>query len=216
MDGDASIIWAEMMGGRAPLLTVLGGDDDINGSKFEEILHGYAGDEVIRGLGGFDTIYGNSGNDWLYGGSGDDVLRGGNGNDYVNGDTGADRLEGGQGHDHLHGGVGKDILTGGIGKDYLDSDNGDDTMMGGAGEDRLFFFTFGGDNAGGADVITDFEVGDTIFLGRVSRDDMVEVTQTGDDVVITLSDAAVTNSITPLDALDAEVSAALTISYVYY
>jgi len=43
VDGDASIIWAEMMGGRAPLLTVLGGDDDINGSKFEEILHGYAG-----------------------------------------------------------------------------------------------------------------------------------------------------------------------------
>lgn len=260
VDGDASIIWAEMMGGRAPLLTMLGGDDDITGTKFKDTLHGFAGDDVIRGRAGLDTIYGDAGDDWLYGGAkqdyikggvgqdhifgetgndylygggGNDVLRGGDGHDYVGGGTGADRLfggigrdsvsggdgrdrlDGGMGQDRLHGGAGKDILIGGSGNDYLDSGDGDDTMTGGAGEDRFIFSTFGDDNASGADVITDFEVGDTIYLGRIGGLDAVEVTQTGDDVVITLSDAAVTNSITLLNALEVEVSAALTTAYVY-
>ncbi|MDK3019693.1 calcium-binding protein [Pseudodonghicola flavimaris] len=253
LTGDASRIWAGMIGGRAPLLAILTGDDDIDGTDGINRIHGYKGDDVIRGFGDHDTIYGDGGQDWiyggagqdyiksglgddhvfggighddLYGGSGNDVLRGAGGNDYVGGGNGDDRLFGGTGADHLvggegddwmdggagndflHGDSGADLLFGGLGRDTINSGDGDDVISGGADADRFIFYDFGENAASGADVITDFEAGEVIRLGRVADPDMVVITQAGDDVLIALSDETLGNSITVLNALVTDVSGA--------
>jgi len=103
---------------------------------------------------------GNGGDDMLFGGDGDDVLSGGDGDDNLAGDAGDDVLTGGLGDDILGGGDGNDSLTGGAGLD---------THSGGAGCDDFNFTDLTHTGTGiNADVITDFELGDTIILGETT------------------------------------------------
>ena len=99
-----------------------------------------------------DRIDGGDRNDLLHGRDGNDTLGGGKGNDSVYGDDGNDSLSGGFGNDVLFGGDGTDTLSGGA---------GDDAMWGGQGGDAFLF-----DSNFGHDVISDFGVGDRLFLAH--------------------------------------------------
>lgn len=152
-----------LMGGR--------GDDVIHGGAGRDMLHGQTGDDTLRGgadsdrmfgAKGDDVLHGDEGHDELRGGQGDDTLYGGKGNDTLRGGQMDDHLEGGDGDDHLRGGRGDDILMGGDGDDYLRGHKGNDVLTGGSGKDH---FDLRGKHSG-HDEITDFEVGDTIDLGK--------------------------------------------------
>ena len=118
-----------------------------------------------------DVLEGNDGANRLFGGDGDDELKGGGGDDVLEGGAGADRLDGGTGIDtvlyrdsneavtvnlndgtvtgghaegdvitnveRIIGSVYDDTLVGGDGADWFDGNNGDDVLEGGAGADRL-------------------------------------------------------------------------------
>jgi Ca2+-binding RTX toxin-like protein len=130
----------------AGMKAILSGDDTITGSKWSDILNGFAGDDaidggrrndLIYGGDGDDTLVGGSGNDRLYGGGGNDSLSGGSGNDRLDGGNDDDSLEGGSGNDRLAGRDGHDDLFGGAGHDQLVGGDGDDSLEGGSGHDKL-------------------------------------------------------------------------------
>lgn len=85
--------------------------EDLDGSRFRDVLIGNASPNWIRGFGGDDTIFAGAGRDRAEGGSGDDRVRGGLANDRISGGPGRDRLWGGRGRDRLSGGVGRDRCT---------------------------------------------------------------------------------------------------------
>lgn len=126
------------------------------------------------------TVLGSDCNDLLYGSTGaaySETFDGGAGNDLIfsgplfSGFPGnwttitvgiGDTLNGGDGNDLLVGAPGNDTLDGGTGNDVLIGGYGVDTLTGGEGADVFVF------NAplvaGNADTITDFTVGDKIYL----------------------------------------------------
>ncbi|MDE4141916.1 calcium-binding protein, partial [Phaeobacter gallaeciensis] len=119
-------------------------------------------DYLVGSDGGVDQLYGNAGNDTLVAGESGDLLFGG---------LGDDSLIGGGGSDLLFGDDGNDVITGGSGADHFQFDlysNGVDT------------FDFG------SDVVTDFEVGDTLEIKGWGLGDLsVSVTQSGADTLLT-------------------------------
>lgn len=126
---------------------------------------------------------------------GDDTILGGSGNDELSGDAGADSIDGGAGDDFLDGGDGADLLAGGIGNDTLVGAAGDDVLRGGAGNDQLSGGvgndTFVLDQAGGADMVTDFDLGDADADGFYN--DQLDVTdlRTPDGAPVTAFDVVV-------------------------
>lgn len=50
------------------------GDDNITGSRIDDVLRGYAGNDKISGANGDDLLFADYGQDQLFGGPGDDVL----------------------------------------------------------------------------------------------------------------------------------------------
>ncbi len=95
-------------------VTVMGSDiltgiEDLEGSRFNDILIGDANGNRLLGGDGNDSLHGGAGIDMLFGGAGNDNLDGGDGND---------TLRGGAGVDILHGGGGIDMA------DYADSSAG--------------------------------------------------------------------------------------------
>ncbi len=241
---DAATAWVSMTGSSTPLAVVLSGDDTITGTAGFDSLSGHAGNDVIDALDGGSSLSGGGGNDRLIGGAGYDYIRGGagrdritggddtdsleggagrdvirgqGGRDNIRGDTGSDLLIGGRGADTINGGLGDDVLSGGAGNDRLFGDKGDDSLSGGLGEDHFIFSRFGVGTRSGNDIITDFEAGDVIGLGRIENEADVIVTQVGDDVAITHADPEVDNQIMVLGATAAEVEAAIaTTSLIYY
>ena len=115
LDGGTGVDWALYLDGATAgvtinLITHIGsggaaaGDrlyniENVQGTKFTDVL---AGDNFANyldaGLGN-DTLNGGAGNDTLEGGGGTDNLNGGTGNDLLVGGLGADRLDGGTGTD---------------------------------------------------------------------------------------------------------------------
>jgi Ca2+-binding RTX toxin-like protein len=87
--------------------------EDLDGSRFKDVLVGNSLANWIRGFGGNDIVVGAAGHDRLEGGNGHDRLRGGRGNDRIAGGGGRDRLSGGKGRDRLSGGPGRDRCLGG-------------------------------------------------------------------------------------------------------
>ncbi len=75
------------------------GNDELNGSEFDDILFAFAGADVVEGGGGDDLIDGGSEDDTLNGGAGDDEMNGGTGDDDLTGGLGADIQTGGDGAD---------------------------------------------------------------------------------------------------------------------
>lgn len=126
--------------------------------------------DKIVGTASDDELTGGDGADVLIGDSGDDVLNGGGGADTILGNSGNDVIVGGTGQDALYGGQGMDTINGGSGMDFLSGDRGVDVLTGGSGDDVFYFdarttaFMDGGSTEG--DIITDFEVGDTLVFDR--------------------------------------------------
>lgn len=151
--------------------------------------HIYAGfgNDYVNGNAGADRIEGGPGSDRIYGGADDDLLFGDDdfdppfgqpGNDHLNGNKGRDTLHGGAGNDELYGGQdgdqlygedGNDTASGDAGDDWISGGAGLDTLIGGAGRDEFAFqgadaaFSTSGQNAGAADLISDFKQGDDSF-----------------------------------------------------
>jgi Ca2+-binding RTX toxin-like protein len=82
--------------------------EDLDGSRFKDVLIGNASANWIRGFGGNDIVVAGAGHDRGEGGNGHDRVRGGRGNDRLAGGPGGDRLAGGGGRDRLSGGAGRD------------------------------------------------------------------------------------------------------------
>ncbi len=162
------------------------GDDSLDGGEGNDRLYGGDDDDDLSGDDGEDKLYGGDGNDELDGGDGNDKLWGGDGTDIVFGGDGSDKLYGEDGNDVLSGGAGNDSLLGGDGADTLTGGTGDDKLWG--GDDADVFVFHAGD---GSDTIMDFGMGDElIFEGaEFSLEDM-NVTQSGDDAIITFGDDA--------------------------
>lgn len=155
--------------------------ENINGSKFGDILDGSGLDNFIFGAAGTDTLRGGYGNDILEGGQSNDRIDGGVGKDtasyatstalvFINlsdrkvergGDAQGDRLiaieniTGSAHNDVITGDVNTNILRGGDGSDWLAGWHGDDIIHGGAGDDVIR----GGH---GADTIHGGEGNDTV------------------------------------------------------
>jgi Ca2+-binding RTX toxin-like protein len=75
------------------------GIEDLDGSKFGDVLVGNSAENVISGGGGNDLLIGEKGDDELKGEGGADTLEGGPGRDELNGGRGRDTLDGGPGND---------------------------------------------------------------------------------------------------------------------
>ena len=150
-------------------------DDEIRGSKSNDILYGGEGNDSIEGQDGNDILIGGEGNDSIKGQDGNDTLSGGIGNDTVDGGSGNDILIGGAGDDILNGGDGNDILNGGAGDDTLNGGAGFDTLIGGTGNDTLSGGDFAKDSyifqAGyGQDTIKDQGYNDVYY--KADRNDV--------------------------------------------
>jgi Ca2+-binding RTX toxin-like protein len=83
----------------------------INGGEGNDQLMGTKQDDLISGNFGNDVLYGLKGNDEVNGGDGDDLLYGGSGNDVLNGGAGFNRLVGGSGNDVFALGTGEGSNT---------------------------------------------------------------------------------------------------------
>lgn len=77
------------------------GDDDINGSRFEDVIDGGSGNDTIRAGAGNDFINSSTGDDLIYGGAGDENIRWGIGDAHWH-DPGNDTIYGGEGHDLIN------------------------------------------------------------------------------------------------------------------
>ena len=93
-------------------------DGDNSGNSIE----GTEYNDVIHGMEGNDTISGGDGDDKLYGDEGEDTLTGGKGHDQIFGGAQQDEINGGDGNDKLYAGFNtswssRDTLTGGNGDD---------------------------------------------------------------------------------------------------
>ena len=94
--------------------------ENLEGSKFYDLLRGddganillgKGGDDALHGRGGNDQINGGKGNDFLTGGDGKDILLGGNGNDLIDAGAGRDVIKGGAGNDTIYGGMNPDVIV---------------------------------------------------------------------------------------------------------
>jgi hypothetical protein len=114
-----------------------GGKDELDGSHGNDCIVGGDGDDTkLDGSNGFDVILGGSGNDRIKGGSHDDVIYAGPGDDDVDGDGGNDLIYGGGGEDVLDGGSGDDEIYGEGDNDELEGGAGNDYLNGGDGTDE--------------------------------------------------------------------------------
>lgn len=152
------------------------------GAEAADRLAGGAGSDLIRGLGGADDLSGGGGRDMLDGGAGADTLAGGGGDDV---------LLGGDGKDSLSGGAGADMLMGGAGAD---------TLTGGAGADTFFFVK--DDAGGGADRITDFELGTDRLVFDFDAAKGLAYTIGKDEVTISLKGTTTKVVVLEIDRID--------------
>jgi peptidyl-prolyl cis-trans isomerase B (cyclophilin B) len=125
---DVILITPELQASFPAGVILLGGNDQLVGSNFNDRVYANLGNDTVRGGEGDDIIRAGQGNDVVFGEGGHDILHGNLGNDGV---------EGGIGDDFLRGGQNEDVLNGGDGNDYLVGDFGTDTLTGGTGADTL-------------------------------------------------------------------------------
>ena len=114
------------------------GDDLIHSGEGDDVIKSGAGSDIVTGAEGADTINSGSGNDFVYGHDGDDSIEAGNGDDNIQGGDGADRIKAGSGDDVVDGGAGNDTLYGQSGDDQIEGEDGNDRLYGNSGEDVLY------------------------------------------------------------------------------
>ena len=115
------------------------GDDLVHSGDGDDVIKSGAGNDIVTGAEGADTINSGSGNDFVYGHDGDDSIEAGNGDDNIQGGDGADRIKAGSGDDVVDGGAGNDTLEGGAGNDSLDGGAGTDTASYGSASTTTSF-----------------------------------------------------------------------------
>lgn len=138
---------------------LLGGNDQITGSKLADIIGSGDGKDTVKAGDGADTLLGGAKADKLYGEKG---------NDYIWGDAGKDRMWGGPGSDtfQFQEGDGKDVIVdfdakgGGKKQDYIALYEGET-------------FTARAVNKG-HDTLLDFGDGDTLTLLGVHKADFTK------------------------------------------
>lgn len=130
-------------------------DDELEGTKFADVISGHAGDDTLRGNAGDDTLSGGEGDDFLGGWRGDDLLDGGDGND---------KLVGGPGDDTLIAGGGENELRGDEGIDQYVVDISGATLL-------VDFDIDGGEGLSFRDHYD--EIGDVLSKASVDGDDLV-------------------------------------------
>ena len=143
------------------------GDTDINYAMGDELTNF----ENVTGSGKGDTLSttgqatDNMTGSTLMGLGGNDTLTGGLVNDVLMGGKGRDTLDGGAGNDRLVGGAGDDVMTG-----------GDDAAVDG-GVDPGDVFVFSPQDAGGVDIIKDFNIeeGDQLDFSALGIEDIEEL-----------------------------------------
>lgn len=131
----------------------LTGVEDVDGSRFDDVITGNAASNFFFGEAGNDTLSGGDGEDGLWGVEGDDALDGGSGEDFASfyfssaGVT-ANLTTGtatGEGTDTLanvediEGSQHDDVLTGSAATNWFWAHTGNDTIDGSGGEDWLSF-----------------------------------------------------------------------------
>lgn len=167
-----------------------GGNDTVYGNGGNDFIYTGGGNDLVYGGDGNDniiaddythrgndTIYGNGGNnslnagegdnlvyggpqaDWIYAGAGDDIIYGNGGRDIIDAGDGDNLIHGGAQADIIYTGWDDDIIYGNGGADYIDSGRGNDTIWLGAGNASVAL-----DFGHGADVINNFQLGQTKFL----------------------------------------------------
>ncbi|WP_339947675.1 M10 family metallopeptidase C-terminal domain-containing protein [uncultured Albimonas sp.] len=105
---------------------------------------------------------------------------GGGGDDRLVGNAARNTLKGGGGDDALRGGGRKDKLVGGAGEDLLDGQGGDDRLKGGPGVDEFRYA-----RGAGADVIVDFEAGETVRMAGIKAFAKLDIADEGGDARVT-------------------------------
>lgn len=146
------------------------GDDQIVGGAGADTLLGGQGDDFIGGGDGNDYLSGDLNNDEILSGAGDDTVAGGSGDDTLNSSDGSDLMLGGDGNDQLVAyGFGHATLDGGAGDDTIVSASPDASLLrGGAGHDRFELANAGRPDPHTADVIGDWESGDSLHFAPIS------------------------------------------------
>ena len=114
------------------------GDDLIHSGEGDDVISSGAGSDIVTGAEGADTINSGSGNDFVYGHDGDDSIEAGNGDDNIQGGDGDDSIKAGSGDDSVDGGAGNDTLYGQSGDDQIEGEDGNDKLYGNSGEDVLY------------------------------------------------------------------------------
>jgi len=167
------------------------GDDSIglrafSGDNRVEIIDGGAGNDTIEGntssntldfrgvsLVGIEQIDALAGHDTVYGSNTTDIILGNAGNDSLYGEDASDLIYGGDGADHINGGLGADLLIGGGNNDNFSVNADGDMVAANAGD--------GHDTVSIEEGTTDF----IVSLGQGITDGDLQLTRTGDDLVIT-------------------------------
>ena len=185
-------------------ITSSNGNDFLDGGSGNDILFGQGGKDILIGGAGNDSIQGGSGADSIHGSSGEDTAYGQNGNDYVIGGIGNDILSGGSGNDVILGQSDHDKIYGNSGDDTLVGGSGRDTVKGGPGADVIKFDVLPG-NAGGFDIVKDFEPG----LDKIHVEDII-----GDR--LNDSDFAIVDSNVAAKASDARIVFNSSINRLFY
>jgi Ca2+-binding RTX toxin-like protein len=182
----------------ADRISLLGGDDYVNGGTRNDLIFGGTGNDRLLGSTGDDTVFGGSGVDRLQGGSHDDLVFGGNGGDVVLGENGADAVSGGDGgdtlfggndEDRLDGGSSNDTMFGGVGDDRLSGSVGSDLLFGGAGDDILSGASGNDAISGGDGIDTAVYSGDraAYVIGRTTSGAVTVQVRSGNEGIDVLS-----------------------------
>ncbi len=145
---DANEFFYAITGSPAVTIDGAGGNDDITGSEFADMLFGGAGNDRIASMRGADTVDGGAGIDtWVY------PLNNASGNSLTQVDLITGQTWDGDSRDtlisieniaveddrdtDLFGDNGANVITSSGGRDWIDGRGGDDSIEGGAGRDLL-------------------------------------------------------------------------------
>ena len=172
----------------------------LEGTSFNDTLHGDNQSNWLIGREGDDQLYGYDGYDQMRGGNGHDTIFGGEGADDIRGEHNSDTLYGGAGGDTIDGGNHHDLIYGGSGDDFIIGSVGADTIWGEQGADTFHF----ADQGFQTDTIMDYEDGiDRLWFAPAAADDLSDLTITGNGTTsVTIALAAntiVLNSATAIN-----------------
>lgn len=158
------------------------------GGAGDATVYGGTGSTTVSGGVGATTQYGSAGGTMVDTGGGTTTYQAGSGNETLNGAAATGPII-------LNGGIdpnGRDLLIGGAGNDSLYAGTSADTFTGGGGQNQFVFYKNVIAGSAPADVITDFNASDTVYLagygGGAAASAVASATSSGGSSTITLSD----------------------------